>query len=293
MKDLYLITGFLGAGKTTFLTEIAKSFANEKIAIIVNEFGSVGVDSDVLKTHGIESYEITNGSIFCVCRKDLFMDALNMANKLDVSTLIVETSGLSDPLTSDEIMSLMLEIYQVQFNFKGIINLIDAKNFHKVLKTAVCVENQVISADLFVINKCDLATDLSQVKKQLIMLNSEAEILETTYGNIDFEHIKNLTHTKKENGTLKKDITLQKKLFEFDGKISKEMLDKWLAGFKDNAYRIKGFVTLEEGNFNIEVVMGDVVYAQTNYQSDKSFVVVLYNSKLLNYKTIPDIMNMQ
>ena len=293
MKDLYLITGFLGAGKTTFLTEIAKSFANEKIAIIVNEFGSVGVDSDVLKTHGIESYEITNGSIFCVCRKDLFMDALNMANKLDVSTLIVETSGLSDPLTSDEIMSLMLEIYQVQFNFKGIINLIDAKNFHKVLKTAVCVENQVISADLFVINKCDLATDLSQVKKQLIMLNSEAEILETTYGKIDFEHIKNLTHTKKENGTLKKDITLQKKLFEFDGKISKEMLDKWLAGFKDNAYRIKGFVTLEEGNFNIEVVMGDVVYAQTNYQSDKSFVVVLYNSKLLNYKTIPDIMNMQ
>ena len=289
MKALYLITGFLGAGKTTFLTEIANSFANEKIAIIVNEYGAIGVDGSVLKSHGIESFEITNGSIFCVCRKDLFMDALNMADKLDISTIIVETSGLSDPLTSDDILTQMKEIYNIEYNFKGIINLIDAKNFHRVITTAICVENQVKSADLFVINKCDLVKDLSEIRKQLILLNSDAEIVETSFGKIDFKLVKNLSHTKKHLSNIRKDITLQKKVYEYEGSVSKAKLTEWLEGFKDKAYRIKGFVRLEEGNYNLEIVMGDITYNEVEYEGLKSFVVVLYSSKSLNYKSIGEL----
>ncbi len=285
MKKLYLITGFLGAGKTTFLTEIAKSFENEQIAIIVNEFGAKGVDSDVLKSQGIESYEITNGSIFCVCRKDLFMDALDMANKLDVSTIIVETSGLSDPLNSDDILDQMKVYYNTEFDFRGIIGLIDAKNFKKVLKTAVCVENQVKAADLFVINKCDLVDDLSDVKKELLILNSEAKIIETTFAKVDYSEFENLCHVRKDGFTHTKDIILQRKLFEWDEKLDLNRLKNWLNGFKDKAYRIKGFVSTNEGNFNIECVMGDVDYHKCE-NIEKSFMVVLYNSKQMNSKDI-------
>ncbi len=291
MKKLYLITGFLGAGKTTFLTEIAKAYENERIAIIVNEFGAVGVDSDKLKTQGIESYEITNGSIFCVCRKDLFMEALEMANKLEVSTIFVETSGLSDPLTSDEILEQMKELYNVEFDYRGVVSLIDAKNFIKVLNTAVCVKNQVISADLFVLNKCDLATDIMTVKKELMMLNATAPIIETTYAKIDTKLFTELEHTRKTGGEHKKDIILQKKLIEFEETLSVQKLRDWLASFGDRAYRIKGFVHTEDGDYNVEFVMGDTIFTECSYGGDKSFLVVLYNSKMLNFNEISPYKN--
>ncbi len=289
MKKLYLITGFLGAGKTTFLQEIAKNFNNEKLAIIVNEYGAVGVDSDVLNSEGIESYEITNGSIFCVCRKDLFMDCLKMANDLEVETIIVETSGLSDPLTSDEIISQMKSLYDIDFDFRGVIALIDAKNFKKVLNTAICVENQVKSADLFIINKCDLVDDLSQVRKDLIMINEEAPIIETTYSKVDYEVFKNLKHNKKQETGSQLDLMLQRKLYEFEDTISIDKLNSWLNEFKDKSYRIKGFVNTDKGYFNLEGVMGDIEFKPCDNTSQKSFVVVLYNAKLLSSKSIPDI----
>ncbi len=285
-KALYLITGFLGSGKTTLLTELSESFKNERIAIIVNEFGSVGVDGDYLKSKGIESYEITNGSIFCVCRKDLFMEALKMANSLDVGTIIVETSGLSDPMNSDEIMESMKKYYNIEFDFRGVISLIDAKNFTKVLKTAVCVENQVKAADLFIINKCDLVSDLSLVKKELLTINSEAKIIETSFAKVDISAFKDLKHTKKDGTVGKKDIILQRKLFEFEDVLDLDKFTSWLATFKDKAYRIKGFIHTTKGDFNLECVMGDVDLRETKHEYSKSFIVLLYNSTQLKFSEI-------
>ena len=286
MKNLYMITGFLGSGKTTFLTEVVKAFQHEKIAVIVNEFGAVGVDGAVLKSQGIESYEITNGSIFCVCRKDLFIDALKMANDLEIDTIIVETSGLSDPLTSDDVLKLTKQIYGVEFNFKGIVSLIDAKNFLKVLKTAVCIENQVKAADLFVINKCDLVEDLTEVKKAIINLNSDAKIIETTYGKINCDEFLNLEHQKRDGFIHKKDLILQKKLFEFETELDLERFLAWLRTFKDDAYRIKGFIHTNKGNFNIECVLGSIDLHECEYRHEKSFVVVLYNARQLKFASI-------
>lgn len=292
LKNLYLITGFLGSGKTTFLQEIAKSFGSsnnkQEIAIIVNEFGSVGVDGAYLNSQGIKSYEITNGSIFCVCRKDLFMDALKMANDLNVETIIVETSGLSDPLTSDDILDQMKHFYNIDFNFKGVVSLIDAKNFKKVLKTAVCIENQVKSADLFVLNKCDLVSDLSEVKKELIMLNADAPIVETTYAKIDFSLFENLEHTRKDGIMQKKDLVLQKKLIEFDKIINLDEFYDWLNDFKDEAYRIKGFLNTEDGSYNFECVMGDYELRKAEFNSEKSFIVILYNANTLKFSKIKE-----
>ena len=281
MKRLYLVTGFLGAGKTTFLKEMVQVFREDKIAIIVNEFGAEGVDGQVLREQGIESYEITNGSIFCVCRKDMFMDALNLVNKENVDIIIVETSGLSDPMTVDEILNYMESVYGDSFDFCGIISMIDAKNFLKVLNTAVVVENQVKSADLFIINKCDLVDDLSQIKKELLLRNQEAKLIETTYGKIEAYEVQNLTHKARELQTHKKDLILQKKYFEFERIISLVEFKEWLGSFKDLAYRVKGFIHTEEGTFNLECVMGDYELKPCTNHSGKSFVVVLYHANQL------------
>jgi G3E family GTPase len=74
--DIYLVTGFLGAGKTTLMQNLLKVFENDKVALIVNEFGQEGVDGAVLEKEGMVIEQIVDGSIFCVCRSDKFIDAL-------------------------------------------------------------------------------------------------------------------------------------------------------------------------------------------------------------------------
>lgn len=286
MKKLYMITGFLGAGKTTFLKNIIHTFDRERITIIVNEFGAEGVDGKVLREQGIESYEITNGSIFCVCRKDMFMDALKMAHETDSDTIIVETSGLSDPLTSDEILNYMQKVYHIHFDFRGIVSMIDAKNFFKVLHTAVVVENQIKSADLFVINKCDLGGDIAEIKKALILRNEDAKIIETTFGEISYDIFHAMKHTIKSGTNHKKDLTLQKKLFEFEKELKLQEFIAWMSTFKNQAYRIKGFIATNEGNYNLECVLGEWELHPTQYDNQKSFIVVLYNAKQLKINNI-------
>ena len=83
MSRLYLITGFLGAGKTTFLKQFMKQFSSERMHIIVNEFGKEGIDGELLSELGIALDEINNGSIFCSCRLDKFKNVLQHTKSLD------------------------------------------------------------------------------------------------------------------------------------------------------------------------------------------------------------------
>jgi G3E family GTPase len=292
MKSLYIVTGFLGAGKTTFLKNLFEVFKDKKTAIIVNEFGQTGVDGAILAKSGMVVSEITNGSIFCVCRSDLFMDALKKAHETDAEIIVVETSGLSDPLSSDSILEQLKSVYACEFEFRGIITIIDAKNFKRVIKTAVNVRNQVISADLFIINKTDLVqeSDILLLEKELTLLNPFSKIIKTTFGKIDEKDcIINLTHSPKEGALTKKDLVSQRMLLEFDGEKNFDETKNFIDEFKDFAYRIKGYIKTEQGCFFVEAVMGDITYEKIGDYSDKSFLVVLYNSTIVDKKRVMEL----
>lgn len=289
MKQLYLITGFLGAGKTTFLKEMVKAFPEQKIAVIVNEFGAAGVDDLVLEQDRIHCETIVNGSIFCVCRKDLFMDALSAAYRQEAEVVIVETSGLSDPLTADEILESMRRLYGADYEFRGILCLIDAVNFHKVLETAVCVESQIRAADLFLLNKCDLVEDTSAVERILMEHNPEADIIKTSFGRLDKPRIVNLRHAEKGTGNSRKDLVTQKKLIKIPEGVPHESLLAWLDGFRLNSYRIKGFIRTDRGAFHAEYVMGEGELLPTASFAGEPFLVLLYDSRRLDYRMIGEI----
>ena len=97
MSKLYLITGFLGAGKTTFLKRFLDLFAGQKIQLIINEFGQEGVDGTLLSGLGAYLQEISGGSVFCSCRLDQFESVLRSSVDLHPDVILVEASGLSDP----------------------------------------------------------------------------------------------------------------------------------------------------------------------------------------------------
>ena len=104
MSKLYLITGFLGAGKTTFLKNFIRLFEGKRMHIIVNEYGKEGIDGQLLKELGTVLDEINNGSIFCSCRLDKFEEVPQKALLGKPDVIIIEASGLSNPTNVRKIM---------------------------------------------------------------------------------------------------------------------------------------------------------------------------------------------
>ena len=95
--ELILLTGFLGSGKTTLLQQLLREYEDKKIGVIVNDFGKINVDAKLVSSSGIQMAELANGSIFCACIKDKFVDSLIEMSQRDLDYLFIEASGLADP----------------------------------------------------------------------------------------------------------------------------------------------------------------------------------------------------
>ena len=156
--QVYLITGFLGSGKTTFLNRIIDRFPkDQKLTLLVNEFGEVGVDGTLVEGEDIDMMEISKGSIFCVCVKTDFIKglyALNTTVKPDV--LLIESTGVANP--SDLKKDLQLPIFENRFQFKEQFCVIDAAHFLDAYEVYASLEKQIASSSVFIINKIDTAS---------------------------------------------------------------------------------------------------------------------------------------
>ena len=102
--QLYLVSGFLGSGKTTFLRNILLQSVGVRVGVIVNEFGSIGIDGKVLHQDGMKLVEINNGSIFCACLKDGFVKTLVAFLEQPVDVLFIEASGMADPSSMEHLL---------------------------------------------------------------------------------------------------------------------------------------------------------------------------------------------
>lgn len=276
-KQLYLVTGFLGSGKTTLMKRLIAAFSDRKIAVVVNEFGSQGVDGDLLSQEGVRVDEISNGSIFCVCRSDLFVDALVRALKTDADTVLVETSGLSDPTGMDKILAVVEQVSRDGYDFCGTIALADATRFLKLFKTAVAVKQQVLSAGLVLINKTDLAdaAKIVEIRETVAKINPAAIVRETAYAAIDPRWLDELRENKiSTEGIISiNPIGTQKFLVEIPAGTSESALREWLLSFLPDAYRVKGFVELDTGWSFIDAA-GDLSMTRCEPR-EKSAIVIL------------------
>lgn len=156
MSRLYLITGFLGAGKTTFLKNFIRLFAGRKIQLIINEFGQEGVDGVLLSSLGAYLNEISGGSVFCSCRLDQFENVLRKSADIDPEVILVEASGLSDPTGVRKLFSQTDRFPHIEY--QGAVCLVDAVRFPKLYATARTSVKQLASSDVALVNKVDRAT---------------------------------------------------------------------------------------------------------------------------------------
>lgn len=185
--DVYLITGFLGSGKTTFLNRIIDRFPKDrKMVILVNEFGDIGVDGATVAGEEIDTIEISKGSIFCACVKADFIKALcELQQKVKPDVLIIESTGVANPV--DLKKDLKLSIFNNRFRFAEQFCVLDAAHFLDAYGAFVSLEKQIASSTVFIINKIDLVTDaaVTEIKQVVEQFHTSPLFLETCYADVD------------------------------------------------------------------------------------------------------------
>lgn len=188
-----LLTGFLGAGKTTLLNRILAEEHGEKIAVIVNEFGQVGIDGDLIVARDESMVELNNGCLCCTVRVDLIETLTTLAKaklgiegkKKDFDRVVIETTGLADPLPLIQTF-LLDEVVATCYQLDAIVTVVDGKHIEKQLAFLPLSAEQIALADLLILNKTDLLSgeEKERVKQRIRRLNSRATLLEAVEANV-------------------------------------------------------------------------------------------------------------
>lgn len=184
-----ILTGFLGAGKTTLLNHILNSDHGLKIAVLVNDFGAVNVDSQLIVGVQGETISLSNGCICCTVRDDLLITVMNLISSPErPEYILIETSGVSDPVSVA--LTFMMPEIRSMVNLDSILTVIDADQV-LTLKgvNALLAVAQVEAADMVVLNKVDLLTPkrLEKVRRWVCEIVPDARIFETSFGQVPLE----------------------------------------------------------------------------------------------------------
>lgn len=179
-----LVTGFLGSGKTTLLNHILSARQGHRTAVLVNEFGEVGLDAELIVSTDGDLVELANGCICCSINEDLVRAVarvLEQRHRLD--SLVVETSGLADPMPVA--MTFVGQALERHTRLDAILTLVDAENYARAETTAAGY-NQVRCADLLLLNKTDRVdpSALDDLESRLRALKPGVRILRTTHARV-------------------------------------------------------------------------------------------------------------
>jgi G3E family GTPase len=186
-----VLTGYLGAGKTTLLNRILSEPHGKKYAVIVNEFGEIGIDNDLVVGADEEIFEMNNGCICCTVRGDLIriLDGL-IRRKGNFDAIIVETTGLADPAPVAQTF-FMDETVGRRTKLDAVVTVADAKWLNERLKDAPEAKNQIAFADVILINKTDLVSSeqLSEVEARIRGINPYAKLHRTERAKIPLDAV--------------------------------------------------------------------------------------------------------
>ncbi len=188
-----VLTGYLGAGKTTLLNRILSEDHGKKFAVIVNEFGEIGIDNELVVGADEEVFEMNNGCICCTVRGDLIriLEGL-MKRRGKFDAIIVETTGLADPAPVAQTFFVDQDV-QNNARLDAVVTVADAKWLSARLKDAPEAKNQIAFADVIVLNKVDLVSkdELREVEGRIRAINPYAKLHKTNHCAVDLDAVLN------------------------------------------------------------------------------------------------------
>ncbi|MEH7878515.1 GTP-binding protein [Rhizobium laguerreae] len=186
-----VLTGYLGAGKTTLLNRILSENHGKKYAVIVNEFGEIGIDNDLIVESDEEIYEMNNGCVCCTVRGDLIRVVEGLMRRPGrFDGIIVETTGLADPVPVAQTF-FMDDDVRAKTELDAVVALVDAKHLPLRLKDSREAEDQIAFADVVIINKTDLVTpeELDVIEDIVRAINPAARVYKTSRSGVDLARV--------------------------------------------------------------------------------------------------------
>jgi G3E family GTPase len=186
-----VLTGFLGAGKTTLLNRILTERHGKKYAVIINEFGELGIDDQLVVRADEEVFEMNNGCVCCTVRGDLIRVIGGLIKRPDrFDGMIIETTGLADPAPVAQTFFVDDDVKR-RTKLDAIVTLVDAKHITEHLADGHEVVEQIAFADIILLNKTDLvsAEELVAVEAKIRGINGFAELHKTVESDIDLKKI--------------------------------------------------------------------------------------------------------
>lgn len=286
--DLYLISGFLGSGKTTFLQKMLNNFEGKKVGVIVNEFGSIGIDGILIEKDGIQLVEINNGSIFCSCIKGDFVKTLIKFSKEEIDVLLIENSGMADPSNMHQIIDEVSERVGRPYEYKGAVCIVDSVTFLKYVRVLAPVQNQIASSNFIVVNKIDLVNQstLIEIKEKLSELNPCAFVFETMYSEVPISLLEENLYDNGYMGETSNQCFNRPATYSLESEVSyvdKEMKE-FINKIRHYVLRMKGFLKGENGWWQVDVVgdyitITEVVLGKRDVIEKTKLVIIGYDSE--------------
>ena len=275
-----MLTGFLGAGKTTFLQNLLEEYKDKRIGVIVNEFGSVNIDARLVEHSGIRMAELQNGSIFCACIKDKFVESLIAMSGTEIDYLFIEASGLADPSSMPSILSGIREVLQRDLEYRHSVCIVDAASFQELSEVLVALKRQVAFSDIILINKADLVSEkeINEIILQINEINDHAVIACASYCKTDIRGLlerpsglsmEGEESTNTVSGRPHSIVLKQRKTIE------EESLLSFLQDIAPSTYRIKGFAETENGPREISCVGTQIAVSPWKSKISDGRIVVI------------------
>ncbi len=255
-----VLTGYLGAGKTTLLNRILTHEHGMKVAVIVNEFGEVGIDNQLVVDADEEIFEMNNGCICCTVRGDLIRIIGNLMKRRDkFDHLVIETTGLADPAPVIQTFFVDDEV-QEQVQLDAVVTVVDARHIWQHWEADEAVE-QIAFADVILLNKIDLVTEaqLDELEQRIRGMNAIAKIYRTHDAQVEMEALLGVKAFDLDNALKIDPEFLNEDAHEHDetvgstalvesGEVDVEKLNKWLSELLQNQgpdiFRMKGILNL-------------------------------------------------
>ena len=202
-----IITGFLGSGKTTLLSELLKDKELKNTAIIINEFGKIGIDHHLIDNVNENIIELQNGCVCCSIQSDLRETLINIINrnrnlKNKINRVIIETTGIADPLPISDTL-INCEILQKMYTLECLITMVDAINGLNTLRIIRESVRQVYLSNFVIMSKTDLANEnqINLLTKILKKIKSNVKILKVNFGKVPLSTLINYNNLKLENNS--------------------------------------------------------------------------------------------
>ena len=260
---IYMLTGYLGAGKTTVLNHMLTlpELTTGRTALVVNEFGNLGVDGQLVREGDYAMIELNRGCLFCSCIKtDLIETVRSIVEEIQPDRVLVEVSGVAE--TSDMQEVFVASGFETQIELRANLCVVDGLNLSKVLPFLRAATTQIEWADGVIINKADLIDEEAQRRvRELVAsptdgINPGVACTVVTNGQVSWDFINSLSHrSARATHEIDRPTNVVTESFEVEH-VDRDAFYRAIDMLDKNLLRLKGHVDFGEGPVFVETVLG-------------------------------------